>query len=159
MVGSWFGHGRVRRGLPFWVVEVQLLGPLVVRVDGSVVAVRGAKERAVLSLLTLRAGSMVSADELMDALWGLSPPPSALRGLHNYVANLRRVLPAGLVVTVPGGYRADLDPEAVDPTAPGSTRTRFRPLRALTPLGPSSGRRGSGVRFPSRRSSRAAWSR
>jgi YVTN family beta-propeller protein len=95
-------------------VEVQLLGALVVTVDGSAVAVRGAKERAVLSLLALRAGSMVSTGELVDVLWGSSPPPSALRGLHNYVANLRRVLPAGVVVTVPDGYRADLAPEAVD---------------------------------------------
>jgi DNA-binding SARP family transcriptional activator len=96
------------------VVEVQLLGPLVVRVDGSVVAVREAKERAVLSVLVLRAGSMVSTDQLVDALWGSSPPPSALRGLHNYVANLRRVLPAGVVVTVPGGYRAVPGPRGVE---------------------------------------------
>jgi DNA-binding SARP family transcriptional activator/tetratricopeptide (TPR) repeat protein len=96
------------------VVEVQLLGPLVVRVDGALVAIRGAKERAVLSLLALRAGSVVSTGELVDALWGSSPPTSALRGLHNYVANLRRVLPAGVVATVTGGYRADLGSEDVD---------------------------------------------
>jgi DNA-binding SARP family transcriptional activator len=95
-------------------VEVQVLGALVVTVDGSAVAVRGAKERAVLSLLALRAGSMVSTGELIDALWGSSPPPSALRGLRNYVTNLRRVLPAGVVITVPDGYLADLAPEAVD---------------------------------------------
>jgi hypothetical protein len=90
MVWSWFGHGRFRwRGLPFRVMEVQLLGPLVVQVDGSVVAVRGAKERAVLSLLALRTGSAVSTDQLVATLWGSWPPPSALRGLHNYVANLR----------------------------------------------------------------------
>jgi hypothetical protein len=72
------------------------------------------KERAVLSLLALPAGSAVATGEPIDALWGPSPPPSALRGLHNFVANLRRVLPAGTVVTVPGGYRADPAPEAVD---------------------------------------------
>jgi DNA-binding SARP family transcriptional activator len=75
-------------------VEVQLLGPLVVTVDASTVAIRGAKKRAVLSLLALRARSAVSVDELVDALWGSSPPPTALKGLDNYVANLRRVLPA-----------------------------------------------------------------
>lgn len=74
--------------------------------------VRVAKERAVLSLLALRAGSVVSTGELVDALWGPSPPPSTLRALHNYVANLRRTLPAGVVVTVPGGYRANLVSEA-----------------------------------------------
>jgi DNA-binding SARP family transcriptional activator len=74
-------------------VYVQILGPLAVTVDGSPLTVRGAKERAVLSLLALRAESVVSTDELVDVLWDSSPPPSAIRGLHNYVANLRRVLP------------------------------------------------------------------
>jgi DNA-binding SARP family transcriptional activator len=96
-------------------VEVQLLGPLVVRLEGCAVAVGGAKERAVLSLLALRTGSVVTADELLDALWGqLAPPATALKALHNYVSKLRRILPAGVVATVPGGYRADLAPDAVD---------------------------------------------
>jgi DNA-binding SARP family transcriptional activator len=112
MVRSW--SAVVGEGYHHGLVEVQLLGPLAVTVDGSTVPIRGAKERAVLSLLALRAGSAVSMGELVDSLWGSSPPPSALRGLHNYVANLRWVLPAGLVVTVPGGYRADLAPDAVD---------------------------------------------
>ena len=40
-------------------MEVQLLGPLVVRTEGSVVVVGAAEERGVLTLLALRAGSMV----------------------------------------------------------------------------------------------------
>jgi hypothetical protein len=63
-------------------VEVQLLGPLVVRLEGRAVAVGGAKERAVLSLLALRHGSVITADELVDALWGeLAPPTTALKAL------------------------------------------------------------------------------
>jgi DNA-binding SARP family transcriptional activator len=115
MAGSWFCHGRSDVSVTAATVPVvQLLGALVVTVDGSAVPIRGAKDRAVMSLLALRAGSMVSTGELVDVLWGSPPPPSALRGLHNYVANLRRVLSDGVVVTVPGGHRTDLAPEAVD---------------------------------------------
>ncbi len=67
-----------------------------------------------LSLLALRLGSAVSTDALTAALWGEEPPRTALRAVHTYVSNLRRVLPDGAVVTVPGGYRAELKPEAVD---------------------------------------------
>jgi DNA-binding SARP family transcriptional activator len=95
-------------------LEVLLLGPLVVRLDGRAVVVSAAKERVVLSLLALRLGSAVSTDALTAALWGDEPPRTALRAVHTYVSNLRRVLPEGAVVTVPGGYRADLQPEAVD---------------------------------------------
>ncbi|MBO0731957.1 MAG: AfsR/SARP family transcriptional regulator, partial [Acidimicrobiaceae bacterium] len=95
-------------------MEVQLLGSLAVSVDGAPVSVKGAKERAVLSLLALRAGSAVSVDELIEGLWGPEPPRSAMKALHNYVSNIRRVLPAGSVVTVPGGYRAGWPPEHVD---------------------------------------------
>jgi hypothetical protein len=64
MAGSWPGHGLIMAGpaarATVRVVQVNLLVPLVVQVDGSVVAVRGAKERAMLSFLALRAGSVVS---------------------------------------------------------------------------------------------------
>jgi DNA-binding SARP family transcriptional activator len=95
-------------------LEVLLLGPLVVRLDGRELAVSAAKERVVLSLLALRLGSAVSTDALIAALWGDEPPRTALRAVHTYVSNLRRVLPEGAVVTVPGGYRAELRPETVD---------------------------------------------
>ena len=55
-------------------MQLALLGPLVVRVDGEEVAIGAAKERAVLALLALRVGKVVRPDELFDALWGERPP-------------------------------------------------------------------------------------
>jgi predicted ATPase/DNA-binding SARP family transcriptional activator len=95
-------------------VEVALLGPVEVQVAEGVVPLTAAKERAVLSLLALRAGYSVSTAGLIDALWGDDPPRSAAKALQNYVANLRRVLPTGVLVTVPGGYKAELNPDQVD---------------------------------------------
>ena len=101
---------RGRRAPAGWVslrfVQVGLLGPLrVVGDDGVEVRVAAPKERAVLAVLGLRAPAVVSAGELIDALWGEDPPRSAAKTLQNYVSSLRRLLPAGAIETVGGGYR------------------------------------------------------
>jgi predicted ATPase/DNA-binding SARP family transcriptional activator/class 3 adenylate cyclase len=93
---------------------VGLLGPLTVTAEGSAVLIGAAKERSVLAVLALRAGRAVSGDELIGALWGDDPPPSAHKNLQTYVSALRRVLPERLIDTVPGGYRLALAEELVD---------------------------------------------
>jgi DNA-binding SARP family transcriptional activator len=89
-------------------VEICLLGPLQVRCDGVVVAVRAGKQRALLTALLLQAGRVVPAGQLAELLWSPDqPPPTAPIALRNYVMRLRRALgPAGqhLIVTRPGGY-------------------------------------------------------
>ena len=92
-----------------------LLGPLwVVGDDGVEVAIGARKERAVLELLGVRAPGVVTIRELAAALWGDRPPRSATKTLQNYVASLRRSLPAGFIETVPGGYRLQVEAEQVD---------------------------------------------
>ena len=96
-------------------MRVGLLGPLQVIGDDDVELVVGApKERAVLELLGVRAPSVVTMGELVAALWGDGPPRSAIKTLQNYVASLRRLLPAGTIETVPGGYRLDVQADQVD---------------------------------------------
>ena len=51
-------------------VEVRLLGPLEVDVSGRRLELRRQKQRALLALLALRAGEVVSTDRLVDELWG-----------------------------------------------------------------------------------------
>ena len=51
-------------------MEVRLFGELEAVQDGVVVPVRGAKQRALLALLALHRGKPVSADRLIDHLWG-----------------------------------------------------------------------------------------
>lgn len=86
--------------------DVRLLGPLEVVVDGAPVAVGSAKQRAVLTLLALRAPATVTTDVLVEALWGERPPRSATHGLHVHVSGLRRALQAAgaALETRPGGY-------------------------------------------------------
>src|SRR5215210_2428736 len=50
------------------LVEVKLLGPLQVVVDGRPIELRRKKQRALLALLALRAGEVVATDRLVDEL-------------------------------------------------------------------------------------------
>src|SRR5215210_9346866 len=50
-------------------VVVRMLGPLEVGVSGRPVELRRQKQRALLALLALRAGEVVSIDRLVDELW------------------------------------------------------------------------------------------
>jgi DNA-binding SARP family transcriptional activator len=103
-------------------VEFRILGPLEVLDDGRPVALPGGRGRALLALLILHAGEVVSADRLIDELWGESPPPTATTALQGLVSTLRKRLAparaggeAGAVLrTVPPGYVLATDPTGVD---------------------------------------------
>jgi DNA-binding SARP family transcriptional activator len=95
-------------------VEVLVLGPLRVRSGTDEVVLERAKERTVLSALAMRAGSVVAADELIEALWHGAPPRTAAKTLQNHVLRLRRVLGDAPISTQPAGYRLDVVPADVD---------------------------------------------
>ena len=86
--------------------EFCLLGPLQVRCGGELVRVPSGKQRAVLAALLLQANRVVTADELVDVMWGTTPPPTARAGLHNCVKRLRDSLgpTRARINTEPGGY-------------------------------------------------------
>src|SRR5262249_51813964 len=57
-------------------VEVRLLGPLDVLVDGRSVQLGGAKQRALLAILTIHANEVLPAERLVDELWPSHAPES-----------------------------------------------------------------------------------
>jgi SARP family transcriptional regulator, regulator of embCAB operon len=73
------------------VTELQVLGPLEARIGGEPVSLGGAKQRAVLAVLLLREGEVVSVDRLIEEVWGNDPPPSAAHTLESYVSRLRQL--------------------------------------------------------------------
>jgi len=88
-------------------LEFGLLGPLVVRQNGTELALRRGRERAVLAALLLAANRIVAVDMIAEVLWGDEPPPSAPMAVRNYIGRLRRALgQAGpqRISTHPGGY-------------------------------------------------------
>jgi predicted ATPase/DNA-binding SARP family transcriptional activator len=97
-------------------VRVELLGPLRLTVDGEQVEVPGPRRRAVLALLAMAGGRVVSTGELVDALWPAQPPDSGARALHSHISRLRGHLGAAgtRLVRDGAGYRLDLDAGELD---------------------------------------------
>ncbi len=58
-------------------MEFRILGPLEVVADGRLFDLGGTCARAVLANLILKANEAVSADVLVDRVWGEAPPPTA----------------------------------------------------------------------------------
>ena len=69
---------------------VRLLGPLEVECGDRPVSIGAAKERVLLGLLALNAQRVVSAERLIDALWGENPPDSAGVSLRVLISRLRK---------------------------------------------------------------------
>ncbi|WJV50339.1 AfsR/SARP family transcriptional regulator [Streptomyces flavofungini] len=98
-----------------------VLGPLAVwTTDGAEVAVPGAKVRALLAHLLVHPGHPVSADRLIDALWGEELPDHPSNALQGKVSQLRRTLERAerggraLVGAGPAGYALRVAADAVD---------------------------------------------
>ena len=86
------------------MVEFRILGPLDVVEHDRQLLLGGPKQRALLAVLLLHRGQVVSMDQLIDQLWGERPPASAAKSVQVYVSNLRKALGDGLVVTRGRGY-------------------------------------------------------
>jgi predicted ATPase/DNA-binding SARP family transcriptional activator len=96
-------------------VEFRILGPLEIVEGGCPLRVSGARERALLAILLIHAGEVISADRLIDELWGNDLPASPANALQVVVSRVRRSLgrsPA--LVTRKPGYVLDVGPEELD---------------------------------------------
>jgi DNA-binding SARP family transcriptional activator len=96
------------------VQQFQILGPLEVAGEDGPLHLGGAKQRALLALLTMNAGRVVPTDTLVDQLWGERPPPTAVTSLQNFVSQLRKLLGPETVRTRPPGYLLQIERDHVD---------------------------------------------
>ena len=104
-------------------MEFRLLGDMEVVSEGKALALGPHQQRAVLAVLVLSSGEVVTSDRLIGALWGERPPATAAKTVQVYVSRLRKTLngaqqgtaaPEGLIVTADGGYVLRADCEQVD---------------------------------------------
>lgn len=102
-------------------MRLDILGPLVMRSDdGREVPVPRGKPTTLLALLAVRRGRPIGSAQLVDALWGESPPQSGLANLHNYVSVLRSVLDSATVGGADrlrfaaGGYQLRVEDDECD---------------------------------------------
>ncbi len=105
---------------PGGVVELRVLGPLVVRRAGNVVALGRMRQRSVLGVLAVSPDGRASQEALIEALWGQEPPTTAVTMIQTYVSRLRRALgtppgaPGGALVTTVNGYQLGAGKWALD---------------------------------------------
>ncbi|AKJ15820.1 hypothetical protein ABB07_39090 (plasmid) [Streptomyces incarnatus] len=109
-------------------MQFRILGLVEVQDEQTGVRIlpTGAKQRALLGALVVKAGHNVSVQRLIDELWGEHPPANAANALQLQVTRLRRLLsgpqhrktgrpvPHPWIVTTSRGYVLQLDPLDTD---------------------------------------------
>ncbi len=96
-------------------MQVRLLGPLDVMADGEPRQVGGLRRGAVLAVLALNGGEVVSTDHLLDAVWADAAPPTAANTLQSHVSALRNILGNKAAIRArPPGYVLDLGADGTD---------------------------------------------
>jgi predicted ATPase/DNA-binding SARP family transcriptional activator len=86
-------------------MQFRILGPLEVAEGDGLISLAGA-QRSLLALLLLNANEVVSADRLIDELWGDEAPDSGRTALQVRVSQLRKALgdDGGRIATRAPGY-------------------------------------------------------
>ncbi|MFC7530901.1 tetratricopeptide repeat protein [Actinoplanes sp. GCM10030250] len=130
-------------------MRIQVLGPVRAWLGDVPVELTSAGRRAVLGLLAVAGGQPLGQAELIDALWGDRPPPSAANIIQTHVKHLRRLLEPGrasrshsaLLPRVGDGYALRVPADALD-------LLRFRRLLTEAATAQQSGdRRGAAELF------------
>ena len=96
------------------MLEFRILGPLEVTDGDETIALGGRNQRALLTLLLLRANEPLSVERLVDAIWGERAPRTATTSLQNTVSQLRKLLGPGVLHTRSSGYVLELDDSQLD---------------------------------------------
>ncbi|MFJ3899490.1 AfsR/SARP family transcriptional regulator [Streptomyces sp. NPDC090083] len=100
-------------------LRFMVLGPVRAKLGDVDIPLGSPLQRTVLAVLLLRQGSTVDVAELVDALWGDTPPASATNSIRVYVHKLRRLLAQGgdptlQIESVGSGYLLTLPSGSLD---------------------------------------------
>src|ERR1700730_12706327 len=95
-------------------MEGRLFGELAALAGGGPGPLRGAKQRVLLALLALRRGQPVSADRLIDLLWGDGQAANPANALQAQIGQLRRPLGPAAILTTEAGYALNAGADEVD---------------------------------------------
>jgi DNA-binding SARP family transcriptional activator/WD40 repeat protein len=94
-------------------VDIRVLGPMEVLVNGVSVSLGGPRQRALLAIMISRVPAPVLPDVLINELWGEAASHGSRSTLQTLVSNLRQVL-GNSIPLERGGYRLDVPIEAID---------------------------------------------
>ncbi|MGI5162410.1 BTAD domain-containing putative transcriptional regulator [Microbispora sp. CA-102843] len=94
-------------------LHCSILGSLEVRVAGRRAVIGAPKQRLLLAILLCHANAVIPSDQLIDSLWGETPPRTARKNLQVYMSALRKIV--GDRISFQGwGYRISADREELD---------------------------------------------
>ncbi len=97
------------------MLAISVLGPVELRGDGRPLVLPAGKTTEVLVRLSLDCMVTVSADRLIEDLWGVEPTAIGRNNVQTKISKLRRALGGAAVVSSgSSGYRLEVDPSAVD---------------------------------------------
>lgn len=114
-------------------MEFRLLGPLEVQEDGRALPLGGRRQRAVLAHLLLPPSAVLSADLLIERVWGDEAPVAVRASLHTYVSRLRTTLGPSRIETRSQGYVLHATGDQVDAALYEERVARARALAATDP--------------------------
>lgn len=102
-------------------IKIRVLGPLEVVAGNTLIPIGGPTQRAVLAALVVAEGQVVTADQLIDAVWGPDAPTTAEHALQSHVARFRSQLRKAsatqeLIRSVAGGYMLGISSDHIDAT-------------------------------------------
>ncbi|MCO1656102.1 BTAD domain-containing putative transcriptional regulator [Pseudonocardia humida] len=119
-------------GSPADRLELAVLGPLAVHRAGAPAPAGPLNQRCLLGLLAVRAGQVVSLEEIIDVLWGEHPPATCRNLVHVHLSRLRRLLRTP-ITGVGGGYRLAVDGDRLDLLRFDELTARARAARDTDP--------------------------
>ncbi|THV43434.1 AfsR/SARP family transcriptional regulator [Glycomyces buryatensis] len=119
-------------------LDVRLLGPLEVRIDGEPAAIHGNNARKLLAILLDEANRSVPIDGIVRGVWEDEFPERPIRAARNLVSDLRRDLrPFGDRIAITDGgeaYVCRIDPGELDVLRCKEHQRRAAALRATGDL-------------------------
>ncbi|MET9633850.1 BTAD domain-containing putative transcriptional regulator [Lentzea sp. NPDC006480] len=109
-------HGSVPAAELGRAPRVQLLGPVRVWLGDLEVTLGSGQARAILGMLAMASGTIVTTRDLVTGLWGENVPQSAKGILHTHISALRRALRPHqeLLRSAGTGYLLQVDRDQVD---------------------------------------------
>jgi DNA-binding SARP family transcriptional activator len=103
-----------RREIIGCTVEFRILGPVDALDGGRSIPLPAGKPLTLLRILLLNRNRVVSAETLIDELWGDDPSESATKALQGYVSQLRKAIGPDRLITKPPGYSLRVEDGKLD---------------------------------------------
>jgi DNA-binding SARP family transcriptional activator/tetratricopeptide (TPR) repeat protein len=95
-------------------LTVRVCGDFAATVGGCEVPLGGPRQKAVLARVLAGDGEVVSAEQVVDDVWGARSIDSTVASVHAYVSRLRRLLGSAAIPRRAGGYVLDRQVITVD---------------------------------------------